>query len=234
MDTSSLAVIVGHWKRLEAAGGTLLLAGRGTGTPRRCGSPGWPTGSRSTTASTRRSRPSRTQTTDQAAAETAPRGRRTSAWLAVSARARRPGRRRHRCCWRWPPPRGRRNRADVIDRPAGGSSSAFRASSMGLVPPLDQAVGEQQQRVAWLQRGGDLRVRGVRVRAEQQARVAARASAARPSRTRIGGRWPARAQRSERRGRVVEPADHRADDGVGEVARGAVQPAEQLGRARPR
>jgi anti-sigma B factor antagonist len=27
MDTSSLAVIVGHWKRLEAAGGTLALAG---------------------------------------------------------------------------------------------------------------------------------------------------------------------------------------------------------------
>jgi anti-sigma B factor antagonist len=27
MDTSSLAVIVGHWKRLEAAGGTLVLAG---------------------------------------------------------------------------------------------------------------------------------------------------------------------------------------------------------------
>jgi anti-sigma B factor antagonist len=27
MDTSALAVIVGHWKRLEAAGGTLSLAG---------------------------------------------------------------------------------------------------------------------------------------------------------------------------------------------------------------
>ena len=27
MDTSSLAVIVGHWKRLGAAGGTLVLAG---------------------------------------------------------------------------------------------------------------------------------------------------------------------------------------------------------------
>jgi anti-sigma B factor antagonist len=27
MDTSSLAVIVGHWKRLEAAGGALVLAG---------------------------------------------------------------------------------------------------------------------------------------------------------------------------------------------------------------
>ena len=27
MDTSSLAVIVGHWKRLELAGGTLVLAG---------------------------------------------------------------------------------------------------------------------------------------------------------------------------------------------------------------
>lgn len=27
MDTSALAVIVGHWKRLEAAGGTLALAG---------------------------------------------------------------------------------------------------------------------------------------------------------------------------------------------------------------
>lgn len=27
MDTSSLAVIVGHWKRLQAAGGSLLLAG---------------------------------------------------------------------------------------------------------------------------------------------------------------------------------------------------------------
>src|SRR5258708_33260402 len=27
MDTSSLAVIVGHWKRLEAVGGTLVLAG---------------------------------------------------------------------------------------------------------------------------------------------------------------------------------------------------------------
>lgn len=27
MDTSSLAVIVGHWKRLQAAGGTLALAG---------------------------------------------------------------------------------------------------------------------------------------------------------------------------------------------------------------
>jgi anti-sigma B factor antagonist len=27
MDTSSLAVIVGHWKRLEAAGGTLVMAG---------------------------------------------------------------------------------------------------------------------------------------------------------------------------------------------------------------
>jgi anti-sigma B factor antagonist len=27
MDTSSLAVIVGHWKRLEASGGTLVLAG---------------------------------------------------------------------------------------------------------------------------------------------------------------------------------------------------------------
>lgn len=27
MDTSSLAVIVGHWKRLTAAGGTLVLAG---------------------------------------------------------------------------------------------------------------------------------------------------------------------------------------------------------------
>jgi anti-anti-sigma factor len=27
MDTSSLAVIVGHWKRLQAAGGTLVLAG---------------------------------------------------------------------------------------------------------------------------------------------------------------------------------------------------------------
>jgi anti-anti-sigma factor len=27
MDTSSLAVIVGHWKRLQAVGGTLVLAG---------------------------------------------------------------------------------------------------------------------------------------------------------------------------------------------------------------
>jgi anti-sigma B factor antagonist len=27
MDTSSLAVIVGHWKRLQAAGGELVLAG---------------------------------------------------------------------------------------------------------------------------------------------------------------------------------------------------------------
>jgi anti-sigma B factor antagonist/stage II sporulation protein AA (anti-sigma F factor antagonist) len=27
MDTSALAVIVGHWKRLEAAGGSLALAG---------------------------------------------------------------------------------------------------------------------------------------------------------------------------------------------------------------
>lgn len=27
MDTSSLAVIVGHWKRLQAAGGSLALAG---------------------------------------------------------------------------------------------------------------------------------------------------------------------------------------------------------------
>lgn len=27
MDTSSLAVIVGHWKRLQVAGGSLLLAG---------------------------------------------------------------------------------------------------------------------------------------------------------------------------------------------------------------
>jgi anti-anti-sigma factor len=27
MDTSSLAVIVGHWKRLQATGGSLLLAG---------------------------------------------------------------------------------------------------------------------------------------------------------------------------------------------------------------
>jgi anti-sigma B factor antagonist len=27
MDTSSLAVIVGHWKKLEASGGTLMLAG---------------------------------------------------------------------------------------------------------------------------------------------------------------------------------------------------------------
>jgi anti-anti-sigma factor len=27
MDTSSLAVIVGHWKRLQAAGGLLVLAG---------------------------------------------------------------------------------------------------------------------------------------------------------------------------------------------------------------
>ena len=27
MDTSSLAVIVGHWKRLQAAGGALVLAG---------------------------------------------------------------------------------------------------------------------------------------------------------------------------------------------------------------
>jgi anti-sigma B factor antagonist len=27
MDTSSLAVIVGHWKRLQAAGGNLVLAG---------------------------------------------------------------------------------------------------------------------------------------------------------------------------------------------------------------
>ena len=27
MDTSSLAVIVGHWKRLQAAGGVLVLAG---------------------------------------------------------------------------------------------------------------------------------------------------------------------------------------------------------------
>ena len=27
MDTSSLAVIVGHWKQLQAAGGTLALAG---------------------------------------------------------------------------------------------------------------------------------------------------------------------------------------------------------------
>jgi anti-sigma B factor antagonist len=27
MDTSALAVIVGHWKRLEGAGGTLVLAG---------------------------------------------------------------------------------------------------------------------------------------------------------------------------------------------------------------
>lgn len=27
MDTSSLAVIVGHWKRLQAAGGSLVLAG---------------------------------------------------------------------------------------------------------------------------------------------------------------------------------------------------------------
>lgn len=27
MDTSSLAVIVGHWKRLQATGGTLVLAG---------------------------------------------------------------------------------------------------------------------------------------------------------------------------------------------------------------
>jgi anti-sigma B factor antagonist len=27
MDTSSLAVIVGHWKRLEEAGGSLVLAG---------------------------------------------------------------------------------------------------------------------------------------------------------------------------------------------------------------
>lgn len=27
MDTSSLAVIVGHWKRMQAAGGTLVLAG---------------------------------------------------------------------------------------------------------------------------------------------------------------------------------------------------------------
>jgi len=27
MDTSSLAVIVGHWKRLQSAGGTLVLAG---------------------------------------------------------------------------------------------------------------------------------------------------------------------------------------------------------------
>jgi anti-sigma B factor antagonist len=27
MDTSSLAVIVGHWKRLQSAGGSLLLAG---------------------------------------------------------------------------------------------------------------------------------------------------------------------------------------------------------------
>jgi anti-anti-sigma factor len=27
MDTSSLAVIVGHWKRLQAAGGMLVLAG---------------------------------------------------------------------------------------------------------------------------------------------------------------------------------------------------------------
>jgi anti-anti-sigma factor len=27
MDTSALAVIIGHWKKLEAAGGTLALAG---------------------------------------------------------------------------------------------------------------------------------------------------------------------------------------------------------------
>jgi anti-anti-sigma regulatory factor len=27
MDTSALAVIVGHWKKLESAGGTLALAG---------------------------------------------------------------------------------------------------------------------------------------------------------------------------------------------------------------
>ena len=27
MDTSALAVIVGHWKRLEASGGSLVLAG---------------------------------------------------------------------------------------------------------------------------------------------------------------------------------------------------------------
>ena len=27
MDTSSLAVIIGHWKRLQVAGGTLVLAG---------------------------------------------------------------------------------------------------------------------------------------------------------------------------------------------------------------
>ena len=40
MDTSALAVIVGHWKKLKAEGGTLILAGRGTATPRACGSPG--------------------------------------------------------------------------------------------------------------------------------------------------------------------------------------------------
>ena len=55
MDTGSLAVIVGHWKQVTAAGGRWPWPVRGTATPRRSGSPALPTACPCTTASTRRS-----------------------------------------------------------------------------------------------------------------------------------------------------------------------------------
>ena len=58
MDTSALAVIVGHWRRQEERpAANSCWPGRVTGTQRRSGSPALPTGCRCTTTSPRRSRP---------------------------------------------------------------------------------------------------------------------------------------------------------------------------------
>ena len=48
MDTSALAVIVGHWRR-HTDGACSCWPGRATATPRPCGSPAWPTGCRCST-----------------------------------------------------------------------------------------------------------------------------------------------------------------------------------------
>ena len=99
-----------------------------------------------------------------------------------------------------------------------------------LAALLDQAVGEQQQRVARFHRLSGLLVGGVRVHAEQHAagqRELAGGPAAHQHRRQVPGAGPAQHAGIG----VVEPAHDGADHAGGELAHDPVEHPEQLTRA---
>src|SRR5262249_46651258 len=122
--------------------------------------------------------------------------------------------------------------ADLAHRTAGGSEQAGDRVVDRFVPPFDQAIGEQQQRVAEPQAGHLFGVAGPRIRAEQQSfgqRKLLRLAVAYQDRRQVTGPGPAQRPVD----RIVETADRGAEYAVGEVRGRAVQPVEQGRRAGP-